>query len=146
MTRLVWAMGWVGVAIWSLFCALAYGLFDLVGRGFMRNADSFSATPETVESIFNVFSVLHSFSTGAILVVWAAVSLAILAVPWVIDRMVGRSVRVAAGPPVHRTGPGAAFGTRPPPGNVIDLGQDQYSVTPRGGPASGTPPRIPPSP
>jgi hypothetical protein len=142
MRRLLWAFGWVGVAFWSLMCALAYGLFDLVGRGFMRNADSFSSSPETVESIWKFFSFVHSFSTGAVLVVWAIVSLMILAVPWAIDRTVGRPDPRAMQPP--QGGPYRGFG-RPDPRGVIDLPPDQYSVGGRPGEAaSGAAPRIPP--
>ena len=142
MTRLVWAFGWVGVAIWSLFCALAYGLFDLVGKGFMRNADAFSNSPEAVESLWKFFSFLHSFSTGAVLVIWAFVSLMILAVPWAIDRMVGPPrYRGAVPPQVHPQAPDPRFDRR---GDVIDLAPDQYSVGPDG--ARGAPPRLPPRP
>lgn len=138
MTRLVWFVGWVGVAIWSLLCAATYGLFDLVGRLFMRNADAFSADPSTVEGIWRVLSVLHSLSTGSVLVAWAVVSLLILAVPWAIDRMIGPATLA----------PGSGPRPAPPVGGVIDLAPDQYSVGPArtGGSAwTGAPPRIPPA-
>ena len=134
MTRVLWVFGWIGVAIWSLVCALAYGLFDLVGRGFMRHADSFSNSPETVEGIFKFFSFLHSFSTGAVVFVWAAVSLLILAVPWAIDRILGRAVRV--GVPDPRFASPNPYGAAPAdPRGVIDLEPGQYTVTPRPGEA-----------
>ena len=133
MTRILWVFGWIGVAIWSLVCALAYGLFDLVGRGFMRNADSFSSSPETVEGIFKVFSFLHSFSTGAVVFVWATVSLLILAVPWAIDRILGPARRTGMpNPPVP---PGWRGEPMRDPRGVIDLEPGQYSVTPRPGEA-----------
>lgn len=145
MRRLLWAFGWVGVAIWSLMCALAYGLFDLVGRGFMRSADSWSSSPETVEGIWKFFSVLHSFSTGAVLVVWAIVSLMILAVPWTIDRLAGPSAARGVMPAPHSGAHGGYGGRFDGPG-VIDLPPDQYSTAPRGtsAPPQGAPPRIPP--
>ena len=141
MSRVLWVFGWIGVAIWSLLCAATYGLFDLVGRLVMRNADAFSADPSTVEGIWRVLNVLHSLSTGAVLVAWAVVSLLILAVPWAIDRMIGP----VAGRPTAR--PGRV--PQPGPGGVIDLAPDQYSVGPaRAGGTSwaGAPPRIPPGP
>lgn len=143
MKRIVWAFGWAGVVVWSIVCALAYGLFDLGGRLAARNADAFSSDPETVESIFRVFSFLHSLSTSAILVVWALVSLLILAVPWIFDRMVGSPSRQPAlgrrparfGPMQHGRGQEG----------VIDLGPDQYSVGPADrAPPGGPVPRVTP--
>ena len=146
MRRLVWAFGWIGVAIWSLTCALAYGLFDLVGRGLMRTSDSWSSSPETVEGLFKFFSFLHSFSTGAVVVTWAIVSVMILAVPWVIDRVAGKAQQ--GGMPAPHMGQQGGFERRGPPpggpGGIIDLPADQYSVGPRGEPQQGPAPRIPP--
>lgn len=124
MRRLLWAFGWVAVAVWSLFAFAAYGLVDLVGKGAMRHADSFSADPETVEWIWRMFSFGHGLTTSVILVVWGFVSLAILAVPWLFDRL---------------TAAPAARASRRPDG-VIDLSPGDYSVR---APASGSPvPRI----
>ena len=135
MSRIVWTFGWVGVLVWSLLCAAAYGLLDVIGRLSMRNADAFSADPDTVEGLWHVFSVLHSLSTGAVLVAWALVSLLILAVPWAVDRMIG--------PPASRD-PRRPGLRRPMPsgrGDVIDLAPDQYSVGPPAGRANGPAPR-----
>ena len=136
MRRVVWALGWAGIVVWSLVCALAYGFFELVGRLFMRNADAFSSDADTVESIFRAFSWVHGLSTWAVLVVWAFVSLMILAVPWVFDRMVGTSRPADPG-----ARPGRPMGRgRAGPGNVIDLAPDQYRVRPEPGPgAAGGP-------
>jgi hypothetical protein len=141
VTRIVWLFGWISVGIWSLFCALTYGLFDLFGRFVARNADAFSSDPQTVEWLWRTLNVLHSLSTGAIVVVWAVVSLLILAVPWVIDRMIGPANRTPVADPTFR---GPAPLARD--GGVIDLTPDQYSVGPRpsGSPHSGTTPRIVP--
>lgn len=144
MSRLLWAFGWAGVTVWSLVCAAAYGILDVVGRLSMRNADVFSSDPETVEWIWRMFSWLHGLSTGTVLVVWALVSLLILAVPWCIDRMIGGAPVVAGRgrPPVSRGDPGAAY---PGQGDVIDLSPDQYSVGPRRQDGPGTHvPRISP--
>lgn len=131
MSRLLWLFAWIGVGVWSLVAFLAYGVLDLVGSAAMRNADIFSSDPETVEWIFRAFSWLHGLSTSIALVVWGVVSLAILAVPWLLDRMVGRRVVMSAG----TVRGGAPFG-RPEDG-VIDLAPDQYSVRPGPGPRDG---------
>jgi hypothetical protein len=134
MRRVLWAAGWVGVFFWSLFALAAYGVVDLVGGAFMRNADAFSGDPGTVEWLFNLFGWIRSFSTSAILVVWGLVSLAILAVPWLFDRLTVTTVPragYAPHPPVMRDG-------------VIDLGPGDYTVrNPEPG-RSGPAPRISP--
>ena len=129
MRRLLWAAGWVGVFFWSVFAFAAYGILDLIGGAFMRNADMFSADPGTVESLFNLFSWIRSFSTSAVLVVWGVVSLAILAVPWLFDRL-------TSPPPTGQV----QQGPRMRPDGVIDLGPGDYTV---GSPASGRPGPVP---
>jgi hypothetical protein len=134
--RLLWFGAWTAVAIWSLFALVTYNLLDFAGSVAMRNADAFSTDPETVEWIWRVFSWMRGLSTSVALVVWGVVSLAILSVPWVLDRMIGRSVTLYPTPPSPM---------RPRDG-VIDLGPDQYSVRPdgAGGPPHAPVPRIPP--
>lgn len=138
MRRLVWGVAWVCVAIWSLFSAAAYGVFNLVGGWAARNADLFASDPQAVEWVWRVFSSLHSLSTGAVLVGWGLVSLLILAVPWVLDRAAAASPGGAA---FERRGPARARVDRE---GVIDLSPDQYSVgrAPR---ANGSVPRINPN-
>lgn len=128
MSRVLWFGAWVAVACWSLVAFAGYGLLDAFGALAMRNADAFSSDPDTVVWIFQVFDWVRSLSTSIALVVWGVVSLAILAVPWLLDRLVGRSIVVGAGAPPY-------VGSFPQPrrrgdDGVIDLGPDQYSVRP----------------
>ena len=138
MRRLLWFGAWSAVAIWSLFALVAYNLLDFAGGMAMRNADAFSSDPQTVEWIWRVFSWMRGLSTSIALVVWGVVSLAILSVPWFLDRVIGRSGTIHSGPrPTIRPGVG--------PGGVVDLAPDQYSVRPDGsGGAQGSVPRIHP--
>ena len=133
MKRLLWAAGWVGVFFWSLFALAAYGLVDLIGGTFMRNADAFSTDPGTVEWLFNLFGWIRGFSTSAILVIWGLVSLAILAVPWLFDRLTVRTVPTTS-----------SYSTQPPVGRdgVIDLGPRDYTVGNPDAGRSGPAPRI----
>jgi hypothetical protein len=135
MRRVLWAAGWVGVFFWSLFAFAAYGLLDVTGGAFMRNADMFSSDPGTVEALFNLFSWIRGVSTSVVLVVWGVVSLAILAVPWAFDRLTA---------PPQPTGQ-VPQATRIRPDGVIDLGPGDYSVgaasTGRPGPAPRIGPR-----
>ena len=84
MRRLLWVLAWIGVALWSLFAWGAYGLLDVFGDVAVRNADIVSDHPETVEWLSWGFSVLRNLGRGAIVFVWGAVSLLILAIPAVI--------------------------------------------------------------
>jgi hypothetical protein len=130
MRRLLWALAWTGVAFWSLFAFAAYGLVDLFGGLAARNADMVSGHPETVEWVFWFFSSLRSLGTTLILLVWGLVSLCILAVPWMLDRVAARAPTPARPVPPS-----------PPREGVIDLSADQYEVVePRAGPRQAVPP------
>jgi hypothetical protein len=98
------------VAIWSLVAFSAYGLLDLLGSLLARNADTLASDPPTVEWLFWVVSGLKNLGLTAILVVWGFVSLVILAVPWGLSRLGGRSA--------------------PPPRDprFVELSPDQYRV------------------
>lgn len=130
MSRLLWVGGWITVGLWSLFAFAAYGVLDLAAGTAMRNADWFSTDPDTVEWLFRVFGWVRGASSSAILVVWGLVSLAILSVPWLFDRLVGRAQR-----PPHG---GFAPSARP---GVIDLDPADYAVV-RDPPRAGPAPRI----
>lgn len=143
MRKLLWLAAWSLVAVWSLLAFAAYGLIDFVGGLIARNADRLSSDPQTVEAAWRVFDFLHTASTSAALIVWGCVSLLILSVPWLLDRLAGR-----ASVTVYRSGPGAAGaprpGWRPAPEGVIDLAPDQYSERPRSDRPAGSVPSIAP--
>jgi hypothetical protein len=118
MSRLLWLGAWIAIVVWSLIAAATYGIVDLLGSTAMRNADAFSTDANTVEWIFNLFSWARGLSVSVILVVWGVVSLAILSVPWLFDRLVAsQQPRPAA--------PGRAWDGD---GGVIDLGPNDYQV------------------
>ena len=114
MTRLLWFFAWVAVAIWSLVAWSAYGLVDLFGGLAQRNADVVTGHPESVEWLAWTLGWLQSLGQTAIMAVWLMVSLAILAVPFILSRLAGR---------VHP----ASYGRAPGQGRVLDLSPDQYS-------------------
>lgn len=127
MSRLLWIFVWIAVALWSLFAFSAYGLLDLFGGLVARNADAFGGAPELVEWLFWLFNGLKNLGLTAILIVWGLVSLALLAVPWLFDRIVGRPT-----PSSPRRDAG-----------FIDLAPDQYR---RFDPPPGSPRREGPVP
>lgn len=92
--RLLRALAWIVVAVWSLVAFSAYGLLDLVGGLVARHADAFSPDPNVVEWTFRILNGLKDAGLTAILIVWGLVSLAILAGPWTVGRLTRPRVRV----------------------------------------------------
>ncbi|MBD2745155.1 hypothetical protein IC232_00445 [Microvirga sp. BT688] len=93
MRRLLWIIAWFAVAIWSLFAWGAYGLLDFFGGVAARNADIVTGHPETVEWLSWALMALRGLGLGAVVVVWALVSLLILTVPAVLGLFLGSARR-----------------------------------------------------
>jgi hypothetical protein len=91
MRRLLWAVAWIAVALWSLVAWGAYGLLDLFGDMAVRNADMVGGSPESVEWLAWALATLRGLGLGAIVFVWGLVSLLILAVPAVLGLIIPRS-------------------------------------------------------
>jgi hypothetical protein len=115
MRRLLWVLAWIGVALWSLFAWGAHGLLEVFGDLAIRNADIVSGHPETVEWFSWGLTMLRSLGLGAIVFVWAAVSLLILAVPAVIGLILPRAHPSARNPyPQGSPGRAPVTGGYPP--------------------------------
>ena len=93
MKRLLWVLAWIAVAFWSLFAWGAYGLLDFFGGVAARNADIVTGHPEAVEWLSWALMTLRGLGLGAVVVVWALVSLLILAVPAVLGLFFGSTQR-----------------------------------------------------
>lgn len=91
MKRALWVLAWIAVALWSLFAWGAYGLLDVFGDFAARNADMVTSQPETVEWLSWALVTLRGLGLAAIVFVWGAVSLLILAVPAVLGLFLGHS-------------------------------------------------------
>jgi ABC-type Na+ efflux pump permease subunit len=89
MRRLLWIVAWMAVALWSLFAWGAYGLLDFFSGVAARNADVVTGHPESVEWLSWALTTLRGLGLGAIVFVWAVVSLLILAVPAVLGLFFG---------------------------------------------------------
>jgi hypothetical protein len=90
VSRLVWALAWIAVAIWSLVAWGTYGLVELFGDVAVRNADVVTGHPETVEFLAWALATLRSLGLVAVVVVWGLVSLLILGVAALVSRLFGR--------------------------------------------------------
>ena len=93
MKRLLWALAWTAVAIWSLFAWGAYGLLDFFGGIAARNADIVTGHPETVEWLSWGLMALRSLGLGAIVVVGGLVSLLIVGGPALLGLFLGSARR-----------------------------------------------------
>ncbi|HEV2559980.1 MAG TPA: hypothetical protein VGU45_15275 [Microvirga sp.] len=102
MRRLVWVLGWLAVAVWSLVAWGSYGLLNVFGDVAARNADLVTGNPEGVELISWALGALQGLGLTAIVVVWALVSLVILAATAVLARVLGALRGNAGGPPYGR--------------------------------------------
>jgi hypothetical protein len=91
MRRLLWAVAWIAIAVWSLVAWGAYGLLDLFGDMAVRNADMVGGNPESVEWIAWALATLRGLGLGAVVFVWGLVSLLILAVPAALSLLLPRA-------------------------------------------------------
>lgn len=115
MRKLVWIAAWIGVAFWSLFAGLTYGLFDLVSGALTAGAqppppDTFtSGEPHVFEWLHPFVQVGRALGLSAIGAVWVAVSAMILGGAFLVTRFLpsGRVQPPLAG----RTGRGPVIQT-----------------------------------
>ncbi|WP_230534353.1 hypothetical protein [Microvirga roseola] len=119
MRRALWILAWIAVAIWSLFAWGAYGLLDVFGDYAARNAEVVTSHPETVEWLSWALVSLRSLGLIAVVVVWGAVSLLILAVPAVLGLFLGRPHSDARNRayPIYDSRARGRDGVIPPPSN-----------------------------
>jgi len=93
MRKLVWIAAWIGVAFWSLFAGLTYGLFDLVSGALTSGAqpppspDAFTTgEPHVFEWLHPFVQVGRALGLSAIGAVWVAVSAMILGSAFLVTR------------------------------------------------------------
>jgi len=113
MRRLVWALAWTGVVLWSLFALGAYGLLDLVWSATTAGADLTPPEPGTfttgephpLEALFPFLSGLRALGGFALGAVWLVGTLAMLGGTWVLLR-INDALWSATAPPDGRRGSG----------------------------------------
>ncbi len=94
MRRLVWALAWTAVAVWSLLAWGAYGLLDLVGGLAAGGAVSIALDPGVGSVVTWTVNALKGLGLFAIVAVWGFVSLVILAFGWLMARVAGGPARL----------------------------------------------------
>jgi ABC-type Na+ efflux pump permease subunit len=80
MTRGVWIVAWVLVAVWSLAALVGYGVIDLFGTFAVERADLAARDPDQVAWIAWFFETLRDLGLFAVGALWLLVSAAILGV------------------------------------------------------------------
>lgn len=86
MTRGVWIVAWVLVAVWSLAALVGYGVIDLFGTFAVERADLAARDPDQVAWIAWFFDTLRDFGLLAVGALWLLVSAAILGVAALVAR------------------------------------------------------------
>jgi hypothetical protein len=124
MRRLIWALAWTGVALWSLFALGAYGLLDLfwsattAGTDLTRPAPGSFTTgePHPLEALFPFLGALKALGGFALAAVWLVGALTLLGGTWALLRI--NDALWAATGPQRRNPPSSAGegGRRRPPG------------------------------
>lgn len=95
----------VALAIWSLFAWGGYGLINVIGEFFARNADAVSGHPETVEWLSWFILVIKRAGLAAVVVIWAIGAALIGGFGFLITRLVPNVV-VMRRPSPFREQPG----------------------------------------
>lgn len=89
MKNIVWVIAWLCVGLWSAVAAIGYWLINVLTGFAANNADKVGGAPETVELLNWLARLLQSVGEIAAIILWAVISLAILAVAWVIGKLTG---------------------------------------------------------
>ena len=89
MRKLIWVIACLCVGLWSVIAAIGYWLIEAVTGFAANNADKVGGDAETIEFINWLALLLQSIGGIAAIILWAVVSLVILAIAWAITRLVG---------------------------------------------------------
>ena len=99
MKSIVWVIAWVCVGLWSAVMALGYWLLTALTGFAANNADKVGGDAETVELLNWLALLLQNVGEVAAVVIWAIVSLLILAAAWVIGKLTGGAAGANFQPP-----------------------------------------------
>jgi hypothetical protein len=85
--KFIWVIAWLCVGLWSALVALGYWLIDVLTGFAANNADKVGGDAETAEFINWFALLLQNIGGIAAVILWAVISLAILAIAWIITRL-----------------------------------------------------------
>jgi hypothetical protein len=96
--NLIWIIAWLCVGLWTTIAAVGYWIIGTVTGLAANNADKVGGSAETVEFINWLALLLQNVGEVAAIILWAIISLLLLAIAWAITKLTGRSSQ--ASPPV----------------------------------------------
>jgi choline-glycine betaine transporter len=99
MKRGAWGVAWIVVAVWTLLMLGIYVVFDLLGDLLVDNAGAVTDNPTTAGSLSSIFDFLRDVGVGALIAIWAVVTVIIFAIAAIGTRLVGKP---APRPPYRR--------------------------------------------
>lgn len=100
MKSIVWVIAWVCVGLWSAVMALGYWLLNALTGFAANNVDKVGGDAETVELVNWLALFLQNVGEVAAVIIWAIVSLLILAIAWVIGKLTGGAAGSNFQPPL----------------------------------------------
>lgn len=98
MRRVVWGIGIVMVVLWTLFSLGAYALVSLFGDLMVASSGTILNEPDIGAWAAWTFAFVRDFGLAILMLLWAVVSAAILAVTALLARLAGRDERLPRGP------------------------------------------------
>lgn len=86
MTKLIWILAVIAVAIWTLLSVGSYALLDVSAEWMTKNADVVSNHPDITGWLVWGLDLVRDIGVVVVIGVWAFVSIAIIVVAWLIQR------------------------------------------------------------
>lgn len=86
MTKLVWALAIIAVAIWTLLSVGGYALLDVSAEWMTQNADVVSNHPDITGWLAWGLDLVRDVGVFVVVGVWAFVSITIILAAWLIQR------------------------------------------------------------
>jgi hypothetical protein len=130
MRTVLWTIGWIGVAIWTVFALVAFGFVGLVGdtaRDFSGHVPGF---PDELFSAPWIVDLMQRTGRLALFLVWLLGAAVILAVPGLLSLLFPRRTRTAA--PLHPRSAAPLPGPRLPVGEMPPIiGRHEPPARPR---------------
>lgn len=90
MGRVIWAVTWIAIALWSALAWVAHGLIGLGGNLVASNADLLPADPMVVEWVSWLAMLGRDVGGWLVIAIWGFVALVILAMGFVGSKLAER--------------------------------------------------------
>src|SRR3712207_1460127 len=90
MRTVLWVFAWIGVAVWSIFSLVGFGVLGLLGDAAREFSGHVPGFPDEFFTAPWLAGLMQSIGTFALFIVWVVGTAVILAVPAVIGLFLPR--------------------------------------------------------